>query len=154
MFPLISINFNFPGHACRKETPRKKVGHTVAGEFSTLSSKWNLRPFTEACGVCELELEQRYTQMHTYTPKYPCDAALMRPLHERATKWEKIDLRRLENARVIFFLFLIGIEGKKYSEEQAKVTENFFQEEGENYNKYYISFEERNSLICETNEVE
>lgn len=78
----------------------------------------------------------------------------MRPLHERATKWEKIDLRRLENARVIFFLFLIGIEGKKYSEEQAKVTENFFQEEGKNYNKYYISFEERNSLICETNEVQ
>lgn len=101
--------------------------------------------------MCELELEQRYTQMHTYTLKYPCDAALMRPLHERATKWEKIDLRRLENARVIFFLFLIGIEGKKYSEEQAKVTENFFQEEGENYNKYCISFEERNSLICETN---
>lgn len=100
--------------------------------------------------MCELELEQRYTQMHTYTPKYPCDAALMRPLHERATKWEKIDLRRLENARVIFFLFLIGIEGKKYSEERAKVTENFFQEEGENYNKYCISFEERNSLICET----
>lgn len=55
---------------------------------------------------------------------------------------------------MIFFLFLIGIEGKKYSEERAKVTENFFQEEGENYNKYYISFEERNSLICETNEVQ
>lgn len=76
--------------------------------------------------MCELELEQRYTQMHTYTPKYPCDAALMRPLHERATKWEKIDLRRLENARVIFFLFLIGIEGKKILRRTGKGDRKFF----------------------------